>query len=93
MDWAAFLRAHNLEHLMSRHGNCHDSAVAEILFNLIKRERIRRRTCRTRAYSKQDMFDDIEMFYNPVRLLSADLARRCITGFPKDGSVRRQSGA
>ena len=24
MDWAAFLRAHNLEHSMSRRGNCHD---------------------------------------------------------------------
>jgi putative transposase len=23
-DWAAFLRAHNLEHSMSRRGNCHD---------------------------------------------------------------------
>lgn len=29
MDWAAFLRAHNLEHSMSRRGNCHDNAVAE----------------------------------------------------------------
>ena len=25
MDWAAFIRAHNLEHSMSRRGNCHDS--------------------------------------------------------------------
>lgn len=24
MDWAVFLRAHNLEHSMSRRGNCHD---------------------------------------------------------------------
>jgi putative transposase len=23
-DWAAFLRAHNIEHSMSRRGNCHD---------------------------------------------------------------------
>jgi putative transposase len=43
MDWAAFLRAHNLEHSMSRRGNCHDNAVAESFFNLLKRERIRRR--------------------------------------------------
>ena len=25
-DWAAFLRAHNIEHSMSRRGNCHDNA-------------------------------------------------------------------
>ena len=48
MDWAAFIRAHNLEHSMSRRGNCHDNAVAESFFNLLKRERIRRKTYRTR---------------------------------------------
>ena len=34
MDWATFLRAHNLEHSMSRRGNGHDKAVAESFFNL-----------------------------------------------------------
>lgn len=29
LDWAAFIRAHNLEPSMSRRGNCHDNAVAE----------------------------------------------------------------
>ncbi|WEF25933.1 IS3 family transposase [Paracoccus sp. S3-43] len=67
MDWAAFLRAHNLEHSMSRRGNCHDNAVAESFFNLLKRERIRRRTYRTREDARQDVFDYIEMFYNPKR--------------------------
>ena len=28
MDWAVFIRAHNLEHSMSRRDNCHDNAVA-----------------------------------------------------------------
>lgn len=28
-EWAAFLREHNLEHSMSRRGNCHDNAVVE----------------------------------------------------------------
>lgn len=32
MDWAAFMRAHNLEHSMSRRGNCHDNAVARASF-------------------------------------------------------------
>ncbi|MCT2539968.1 IS3 family transposase [Sedimentimonas flavescens] len=67
MDWVAFLRAHNLEHSMSRRGNCHDNAVAESFFNLLKRERIRRRTYRTREEARQDVFDYIEMFYNPKR--------------------------
>ena len=67
MDWAAFLRAHNLEHSMSRRGNCHDNAVAESLFNLLKRERIRRGTYRTREEARQDAFDYMEMFYNPKR--------------------------
>lgn len=67
MDWASFLTAHNLEHSMSRRGNCHDNAVAESFFNLLKRERIRRRTYKTRAEARQDVFDYIEMFYNPKR--------------------------
>ena len=44
MDWASFLKAHNLEHSMSRRGNCHDNAVVESFFNLLKRERVRGRT-------------------------------------------------
>lgn len=67
MEWASFLRHHNLEPSMSRRGNCHDNAVVESFFNLLKRERIRRRTYRTRAEARQDVFDYIEMFYNPTR--------------------------
>jgi putative transposase len=67
MDWAAFLKHHNLEYSMSRRGNCHDNAVAERFFNLLKRERIRRRTYRTREEARKDVFDYIEMFYNPKR--------------------------
>ncbi|MCQ4628403.1 IS3 family transposase [Shinella sp. CPCC 100929] len=67
MDWASFLRYHNLVHSMSRRGNCHDNAVAESFFNLLKRERIRRRLYRSRDEARQDVFDYIEMFYNPKR--------------------------
>ena len=56
MDWATFLKAHNLEHSMSRRGNCHDNAVAESFFNLLKRERIRRRTYKTRTDARRDVF-------------------------------------
>lgn len=67
MDWAAFLRAHNLEHSMSRRGNCRDNAVAASFFNLLQREKIRRRTYRTREEARRDVFDCIEMFYNRKR--------------------------
>lgn len=67
MDWASFLRAHNLDHSMSRRGNCHDNAVAESFFNLLKRERIRRQVYKSRAEARQDVFDYIEMFYNSKR--------------------------
>ena len=67
MDWTSFVKHHNLEHSMSRRGNCHDNAVAESFFNLLKRERIRRRTYKNREQARQDVFDYIEMFYNPIR--------------------------
>ena len=67
IDWASFLRQHNLEHSMSRRGNCHDNAVAESFFNLLKRERIRRKTYKSRDDARQDVFEYIEMFYNPKR--------------------------
>ena len=67
IDWASFLKQHNLEHSMSRRGNCHDNAVAENFFSLLKRERIRRKTYRTRDDARSDVFDYIEMFYNPKR--------------------------
>ena len=66
-DWASFLTHHNLEHSISRRGNCHDNAVADSFFKLLKRERIRRRTYKTRADARQDVFDYIEMLYNPKR--------------------------
>ncbi len=67
LEWASFLKHHNLGHSMSRRGNCHDNAVAESFFNLLKRERIRRRTYKTREEARRDVFDYIEMFYNPKR--------------------------
>ena len=62
-----FLSRHNLDASMSRRGNCHDNAVAESFFQLLKRERIRRRTYPTREAARQDVFEYIEMFYNPKR--------------------------
>lgn len=63
--WQLLLGQHNLEASMSRRGNCHDNAVAESFFQLLKRKRIRRRTYQTREEGRQDIFEYIEMFYNP----------------------------
>lgn len=65
--WQSFLGKHNLDASMSRRGNCHDNAVAESFFHLLKWERIRRRTYATLGAARQDVFDYIEMFYNPTR--------------------------
>ena len=66
-EWQRFLVSHNLEPSMSRRGNCHDNAVAESFFQLLKRERIRRKTYSTRQEARSDVFSYIEMFYNPIR--------------------------
>lgn len=66
-EWAAFLREHKIKHSMSRRGNCHDNAVAESFFQLLKREKIRRRKYRTCEDARHDVFEYIELFYNPKR--------------------------
>ncbi|EHJ59856.1 Transposase insF for insertion sequence IS3A [Novosphingobium pentaromativorans US6-1] len=67
MELAAFIQANNLEYSMRRSGNCHDNAVAESFFSSLKRERIRRRTYKTCKDARQEVFDYIDMFYNPGR--------------------------
>ena len=65
--WRSFLGKHNLDASMSRRGNCHDNAVAERFFHLLKRERIRRRDlCGTRR-CKAGRVRLHRMFYNPTR--------------------------
>ena len=66
-EWQTFLRDHNLVSSMSRRGNCHDNAVAESFFQLLKRERVRRQIYPTRDAARSDVFNYIEMFYNARR--------------------------
>ena len=66
-EWQKFLREHNLVSSMSRRGNCHDNAVVESFFQLLKRERIRRQIYLTRDDARADVFNYIELFYNPKR--------------------------
>jgi putative transposase len=71
-EWQEFLEEHGLAGSMSRRGNCHDNAVAESFFQLLKRERIKKRVYLTRETAKRDIFNYIEMFYNPVRRHTAN---------------------
>lgn len=66
-DWSSFLKQHGLEGSMSRRGNCHDNAVAESFFQLLKRERVKRKVYSTREDARTDIFEYIEMFYNVNR--------------------------
>jgi len=69
---------------MSRRGNCHDNAVADSFFQLLKRERIKQKIYTSRQDARSDVFDYIEMFYNAKRrhgfnnLLSpVEIEKRC----------------
>lgn len=66
-DWSEFLKEHRLEGCISRRGNCDDNAVAESFFQPLKRERIKRKIYVNREAARLDIFNYIEMFYNPVR--------------------------
>lgn len=66
-DWRKFLTDNNLEASMSRRGNCHDNAVAESFFSLLKGERIKRKIYKDRNEARAEIFNYIEFFYNPKR--------------------------
>jgi putative transposase len=68
---------------MSRRGNCHDNAVAESFFSSLRRKRIRRRTYKIREEARRDVFDYVEMFYNPVR-------KQIRNGMPSPVAFERQ---
>lgn len=89
-NWRDFLESHNLVQSMSRRGNCHDNAVAESFFQLLKRERVRCKTYATRDEAKQNVFDYIEMFYNPKQRHSFD-ERLSPVDFEKRHFLRLQS--
>jgi len=52
---------------MSRRSNCHDNAVAESFFQLLKHERVRRHVYATSEGARSDVFNYFEMFYNARR--------------------------
>lgn len=66
-DYLSFLKTNNLKPSMSRRGNCHDNAVAESFFATFKKRVTQRKIYSTRDDAKTEIFNFIEMFYNPVK--------------------------
>jgi putative transposase len=66
-DYLAFLKENNLEPSMSRRGNCHDNAVAESFFATFKKRVTQKKIYATRDEARGEIFNFIEMFYNPVK--------------------------
>ena len=51
-EYQRFLEAHQVICSMSGVGNCADNAAAESFFGVLKRERVNRRSCQTRAEAR-----------------------------------------
>lgn len=66
-DYLAFMKEHGLVPSMSRIGNCHDNAVAESFFATLKKRVTRKKIFSTRDEAKTEIFNFIEMFYNPKK--------------------------
>ena len=66
-DWSEFLKERRPKGSMRCRGNCHDNAVAESCSQLLERERIKRKIYVNRKVARLNIFNYIEVFYNPVR--------------------------
>lgn len=66
-EWQAFPKSHGLQESISRRGNCHGNTVAESCFQLLERERIKKKIYGTREEARRDIFDSIEMFSSSKR--------------------------
>ena len=63
-EYQQFLAGRNIICSMSAVGSCYHNAAAESFFGLLKRERVNRRYA-TRAEARADVFEYIELTYNP----------------------------
>ena len=64
-EYQQFLAGHNITCSMNAVGSCYDNAAVESFFGLLKRERVNRRRYVTRAEARADVFEYIELTYNP----------------------------
>lgn len=68
----ALLKDHGIIQSMSRKGNCWDNAVSESFFHSLKVELIHGSSFETRQEAKRAIFEYIEVFYNRIRIHSAN---------------------
>lgn len=68
---------------MSRQGCCWDNAPSESLFHTLKTELIHHRRYLTRQEAQQEIFESIEVFYNPQRRHST-IGYQTPLGYEKD---------
>ena len=61
------LERHGFTQSMSRKGHCWDNAVAETFFKTLKAELCGEGASRTRKSVRKEVFEFIEIFYNPRR--------------------------
>lgn len=66
------IKAHGIRQSMSRKANCWDNAVAESFFHTFKVELTHHEQFKTREEAKQATFEYIEVYYNRVRMHSAN---------------------
>lgn len=66
------IKQHNIIQSMSRKGNCWDNAVAESFFHTLKTELTHQCKFRSREEARNIIFEYIEVFYNRVRIHSAN---------------------
>ncbi len=69
-DYLKLFKLNSITQSMSRKGECHDNAVAESFFSVLKKELINQYTYQTRQEAMNHIFEYIEVFYNKVRLHS-----------------------
>jgi len=66
------LQEHGISQSMSRKGNCWDNAVSESFFHTLKTELTHGIQFKTKEEAKKAIFEYIEVFYNRVRMHSAN---------------------
>lgn len=66
------LQAHGVKQSMSRKGNCWDNAVSESFFHTLKTELVHHVKFKTKGEASQAIFEFIEVFYNRLRMHSAN---------------------
>lgn len=66
------LELHGIRQSMSRKANCWDNAVAESFFHTLKVELTHHEKFHTRDEAKQEIFEYIEVYYNRLRMHSAN---------------------